>query len=68
MVGAVKSWQKSDPQKSLDTWKGLSEANATLEAKFKLLSRLAEEHWETYRNAIYSCSTHQSEKVVHKLI
>ncbi|KAI3703544.1 hypothetical protein L1987_73697 [Smallanthus sonchifolius] len=62
MVGAVKNWQKSDPQKSLDTWKGLSEANTKLEAQFKLLSNLAEEYWEIYRSVIYSCSMYQSEK------
>ncbi|XP_076896021.1 phosphomevalonate kinase, peroxisomal-like [Bidens hawaiensis] len=62
MVGAVKNWQKSDPQNSLHTWKELSEANATLEAKFKLLSKLAEEYWEIYRSVIYSCSMHQPEK------
>ncbi|KAK4741287.1 hypothetical protein SAY87_024875 [Trapa incisa] len=33
MVGAVKKWQKSDPQKSIETWKVLSEANASLEKK-----------------------------------
>ncbi|KAJ9537548.1 hypothetical protein OSB04_030281 [Centaurea solstitialis] len=62
MVGAVKKWQKSDPQKSLDTWKKLSEANTTLEAQLNLLSKLAEQHWETYSSVIYSCSMHQSEK------
>ncbi|XP_024997030.1 phosphomevalonate kinase, peroxisomal [Cynara cardunculus var. scolymus] len=62
MVGAVKKWQKSDPQKSLDMWKKLSEANTTLEAQLNLLSKLAEEHWESYKSVIYSCSMHQSEK------
>ncbi|KAK9070154.1 hypothetical protein SSX86_010554 [Deinandra increscens subsp. villosa] len=55
-----------DPQKSLDTWKGLSEANARLEAQFKLLSNLAEEYWDIYRSIIYSCSMYQSEKVIHR--
>ncbi|KAI3692188.1 hypothetical protein L6452_31999 [Arctium lappa] len=62
MVGAVKKWQKSDPQKSLDTWNKLSEANTTLEAQLNYLSKLAEEHWETYKGVIYSCSMNQSEK------
>ncbi|KAK9067857.1 hypothetical protein SSX86_011968 [Deinandra increscens subsp. villosa] len=66
MVGAVKNWQKSDPQKSLDTWKGLSEANARLEAQFKLLSNLAEEYWDIYRSIIYSCSMYQSEKWIEQ--
>nr|WON00623.1 5-phospomevalonate kinase 1 [Atractylodes lancea] len=66
MVGAVKKWQKSDPQNSLDTWKKLSEANTTLESQLNLLSKLAEEHWETYRGVIYSCSMCQSEKWIEQ--
>lgn len=68
MVGAVKNWQKSDPQKSLDTWRQLSEANTTLEAQLNLLSKLAEEHWETYKGVVYYCSMYQPEKVVYKLL
>nr|GEV07535.1 phosphomevalonate kinase, peroxisomal [Tanacetum cinerariifolium] len=66
MVGAVKNWQKSDPQKSLDTWRQLSVANTTLEHQLNLLSKLAEEHWDTYNGIIYSCSMHQSEKWIEQ--
>nr|KAJ0202411.1 hypothetical protein LSAT_V11C600326270 [Lactuca sativa] len=62
MVGAVKKWQKSDPQNSSNTWKQLSEANTTLEAQLNLLSKFAEEYWETYKAVIYNCSMYQSEK------
>ncbi|MFS7923194.1 putative phosphomevalonate kinase [Helianthus anomalus] len=62
MVGAVKNWQKSDPQRSSDTWKRLSEANTTLEAQLTLLSKLAEDHWEIYQSVIYSCSMCQPQK------
>ncbi|KAB2612509.1 phosphomevalonate kinase-like [Pyrus ussuriensis x Pyrus communis] len=62
MVGAVKKWQKSDPQKSLETWKKLSEANLSLEMQLNTLSKLAEEHWEEYKNLINSCSILKSEK------
>lgn len=65
MVGAVKKWQKSDPQNSSNTWKQLSEANTTLEAQLNLLSKFAEEYWETYKAVIYNCSMYQSEKVLH---
>ena len=30
MVGAVKKWQKADPEKSQETWRKLSEANSEL--------------------------------------
>ncbi|GJT14090.1 phosphomevalonate kinase, peroxisomal [Tanacetum coccineum] len=66
MVGAVKNWQKSDPQKSLDTWRQLSVANTALEHQLNLLSKLAEEHWDTYNGVIYSCSMHQSEKWIEQ--
>ncbi|KAA8525824.1 hypothetical protein F0562_007679 [Nyssa sinensis] len=56
MVGAVKKWQKSDPQKSLDTWRKLSEANSALETRFNTLSKLAAEHWDAYKGIINSCS------------
>ncbi|CAK9173466.1 unnamed protein product [Ilex paraguariensis] len=62
MVGAVKKWQKSDPEKSLDTWRKLSEANSALEMQFNMLSKLAEEHWDAYTVVINSCSTLRSEK------
>ncbi|PWA45041.1 phosphomevalonate kinase, ERG8 [Artemisia annua] len=66
MVGAVKNWQKSDPQKSLDTWRQLSVANTTLEHQLNMLSKLAEEHWDTYNGVIYSCSMHQSDKWIEQ--
>ncbi|KAA8521194.1 hypothetical protein F0562_011871 [Nyssa sinensis] len=62
MVGAVKKWQKSDPQKSLGTWRKLSEANSALESQLNMLSKLAEEHWDAYKGIINSCSMHKSEK------
>nr|GEV35940.1 phosphomevalonate kinase [Tanacetum cinerariifolium] len=49
MVGAVKKWQNSDPQKSKDTWNKLSEANSALEAQFNLLSKLAADSWDSYK-------------------
>lgn len=62
MVGAVKKWQKSDPEKSLETWRKLSVANSALETQFKILSKLAEENWDAYKCVINSCSIHRSEK------
>lgn len=62
MVGAVKKWQKSDPEKSLYTWRKLSEANSALEAQLSTLSKLAEEHWDTYKCVINSCSMHTSRR------
>lgn len=62
MVGAVKKWQKSDPQNSLETWRKLSDANSSLELHLNTLSRLAEEHTDVYRHVISSCSTLTSDK------
>lgn len=62
MVGAVKKWQKSDPQKSQETWKKLSESNSALETQLNMLSKLAEEHWNAYKQVIESCSKLKSEK------
>ncbi|XP_050237855.1 phosphomevalonate kinase, peroxisomal [Mercurialis annua] len=62
MVGAVKRWQKSDPINSQETWRKLSEANSALETQFKVLSKLAEEHWEAYKCTIDSCSMRKPEK------
>ncbi|KAK4789192.1 hypothetical protein SAY86_020511 [Trapa natans] len=67
MVGAVKKWQKSDPQKSIETWKVLSEANASLEKKFNLLSKLAKDQWDEYRHVIDRCSRMKAEKVLCNL-
>ncbi|KAL4565142.1 hypothetical protein LXL04_029227 [Taraxacum kok-saghyz] len=66
MVGAVKNWQKSDPQNSSNTWRQLSEANATLEAQLNLLNKLAEQHSETYKSVIYTCSMYQSDKWIEQ--
>lgn len=63
MVGAVKKWQKSDPQNSLETWKKLSEANSTLEIHLDTLSKLAEINFDDYKSAIIKCSRLTSEKV-----
>ncbi|KAL0304911.1 UNVERIFIED_CONTAM: Phosphomevalonate kinase, peroxisomal [Sesamum angustifolium] len=62
MVGAVKKWQKTDPQNSLETWKKLSEANSALEMHLNTLSKLAEINYDAYRSAINNCSIHTSEK------
>lgn len=63
MVGAVKKWQKADPQKSLDTWKTLSEANSELEKQLSTLSKLAEKQWDEYKSTINCCSLLKPEKV-----
>ncbi|KAL4356427.1 hypothetical protein AHAS_Ahas09G0085600 [Arachis hypogaea] len=63
MVGAVKKWQKSDPQKSLDTWRKLSEANSQLEIQLNFLSKLAKEQCDAYKSVINSCNKLRSEKV-----
>ncbi|XP_027068564.2 phosphomevalonate kinase, peroxisomal-like isoform X2 [Coffea arabica] len=64
MVGAVKKWQKSDPQNSLETWRKLSEANSALELHLNALSGLAEKHSDAYKNVINRCSVLTSEKWV----
>nr|BAF98284.1 5-phosphomevelonate kinase [Hevea brasiliensis] len=66
MVGALKKWQKSDTQKSQETWRKLSEANSALETQFNILSKLAEEHWDAYKCVIDSCSTKNSEKWIEQ--
>lgn len=63
MVGAVKRWQKSEPEKSLYTFTKLSEANSVLEKQFNKLRKLAEEHSMAYDSIIDRCSMHKSEKV-----
>ena len=68
MVGAVKKWQKSDPQKSLDTWRRLSEANSALEIQLNLLSKLAKEQWDAYKSVIDSCSKLRSDKVIVEVV
>ncbi|KAJ4842573.1 hypothetical protein Tsubulata_038310 [Turnera subulata] len=62
MVGAVKKWQKSDPQKSQETWRKLSQANSTLETQLNLLSKLADEHWDSYKCVIDYCSKQRPDK------
>lgn len=63
MVGAVKKWQKSDPQKSQETWKKLSESNTVLETQLNMLSKLAKEDWDAYKRLIENCSKLKSDKV-----
>ncbi|XP_030511456.2 phosphomevalonate kinase, peroxisomal [Rhodamnia argentea] len=62
MVGAVKKWQKSDPQNAQETWTKLSELNSTLERQFNLLSKLAEENWDVYKRTIDRCISLKSDK------
>lgn len=64
MVGAVKRWQKSDPEKSLDIWRKLSEANFALEVQLNSLSKLAEEHRDAYKSVINDCSGLRPDKVI----
>ena len=63
MVGAVKGWQKSDPEKSRYIWTKLSETNSLLEKQLNKLSELAEEQGETYERVINRCSIYKSDKV-----
>lgn len=63
MVGAVKKWQKSDPQNSLETWRKLSDANSALELHFNTLSRLADEDSGVYGTVINNCSMLTYDKV-----
>ncbi|KAK1360585.1 Phosphomevalonate kinase [Heracleum sosnowskyi] len=62
MVGAVKKWQKSDPQRSRDIWTKLSNANSALEKQLNLLRKLAAEHADTYQCVINSCSIRKTEE------
>ncbi|KAL0329922.1 UNVERIFIED_CONTAM: Phosphomevalonate kinase, peroxisomal [Sesamum radiatum] len=66
MVGAVKKWQKADPQNALETWKKLSESNSALEFYLNTLTKLAENNYDTYRSAIDNCSKLTSEKIPHE--
>ncbi|KAK4252696.1 hypothetical protein QN277_014440 [Acacia crassicarpa] len=66
MVGAVKKWQKSDPQKSLDTWRRLLDANSALEGQLNLLTTLAKEEWDAYRYVINNCSRLTSDKWIEQ--
>lgn len=63
MVGAVKKWQKSDPQNSLETWRKLSESNSALELHLNALSGYAEKYGDAYKCVISRCSVLTSEKV-----
>lgn len=66
MVGAVKKWQKSDPEKSKETWTKLSEANSALETQLNTLSKLAEKHWDEYKSLINSLSMLKPEKWIER--
>ncbi|XP_062073459.1 phosphomevalonate kinase, peroxisomal isoform X3 [Humulus lupulus] len=79
MVGAVKKWQKSNPEKSQETWTKLSEANSALETQLNTLCKLAEEHWDEYKKLINNCgslkpekwmeqATQQSQEVIAKVL
>ncbi|KAK6947358.1 GHMP kinase, C-terminal domain [Dillenia turbinata] len=68
MVGAVKKWQKSDPPHSQSVRRRLSEANTSLETHLKALSQLANDHWDSYKFIINSCSVHRSEKWMERAI
>ncbi|CAD6202930.1 unnamed protein product [Miscanthus lutarioriparius] len=56
MVGSVKRWQKSDPEKSKDTWSKLAIANSALENQLRILKGLSENHREAYESVVRSCS------------
>lgn len=62
MVGAVKRWQKSEPEKSHYIWTKLLETNSLLEKHLNKLNKLAEEQVEAYERVIDRCSTYKSEK------
>ncbi|KAK4375196.1 hypothetical protein RND71_005873 [Anisodus tanguticus] len=64
MVGAVKKWQKSDPQNSLETWRKLSEGNSALEMHLNTLCKLAERNYNVYEHVINNCSLLPAEKWV----
>lgn len=64
MVGAVKKWQKSEPEKSVYTFTKLSEANSMLEKQLIKLRKLAEEQGMAYDSIIDRCCRHKSEKVI----
>ncbi|XP_059275586.1 phosphomevalonate kinase, peroxisomal isoform X2 [Lycium ferocissimum] len=66
MVGAVKKWQRSDPQDSLETWRRLSEGNSALEVHLNTLSKLAERHYNAYECIINACSLLPAEKWLEK--
>ncbi|RAL40353.1 hypothetical protein DM860_006423 [Cuscuta australis] len=57
MVGAVKKWQKSDPQNSHETWMKLLNGNSTLEMHLNALCKLAESNCTSYESIINNCST-----------
>ncbi|KAL4558205.1 hypothetical protein LXL04_036403 [Taraxacum kok-saghyz] len=62
VVGAVKKWEKFDLEKSTETWNKLSDANCELEKQLNLLSKLAEENWDSYKTVVDSCSVLKSQK------
>ncbi|XP_058103975.1 phosphomevalonate kinase, peroxisomal isoform X1 [Magnolia sinica] len=68
MVGAVKQWQTSDPQKSLETWRRLAEANSLLEMQLKALGTFAHEKLEAYKLVIGNCSSHRYEKWLEQAV
>lgn len=68
MVGSVKQWQKSDPQKSAETWTRLANANSMLELELNKLNKFALEQRDSYKHVISSCSGYLHEKVKRFLL
>ncbi|XP_039122612.1 LOW QUALITY PROTEIN: phosphomevalonate kinase, peroxisomal [Dioscorea cayenensis subsp. rotundata] len=66
MVGSVKQWQKSDPQKSAETWTRLANANSMLELELNKLNKFALEQRDSYKHVISSCSGYSHEKWVEQ--
>ncbi|KAK9699010.1 hypothetical protein RND81_08G147200 [Saponaria officinalis] len=62
MVGAVKKWQKFEPEKSLYTVTKLSEANSLLEKQLNKLCQLTDQLKEAYESVIGRCCNQKSEK------
>lgn len=61
MVGAVKKWQKSDPQKSKDAWTKLSYANSALKKQLNLLRKL-ELNMQMHINAVSTVAVFTNRK------
>uniref|UniRef100_A0A804R6J5 phosphomevalonate kinase n=1 Tax=Zea mays TaxID=4577 RepID=A0A804R6J5_MAIZE len=64
MVGSVKRWLKSDPEKSRDTWSKLAIANSTLENQLRILKGLSENHHEAYESMWAEVATNQHQELI----
>ncbi|THG17766.1 hypothetical protein TEA_018618 [Camellia sinensis var. sinensis] len=62
--GCYQEVEKFKPQKALETWRKLSEANSALEIQLNMLSTMAKKHWDSYKSTIDNYSMHRPEKVV----